>query len=100
MKVLVLSLLNYQVEDEKTGSVIAGSNLNYVSPDSVYDNLNYFGYYPSKVKIDEEVVKKFKLNTQKYPFSADLKFDISITPKGKAVPVLKEVTDIKSLDIF
>lgn len=100
MKVFVLNAMHYDFTDEKTGKQISGINLNYISPDVYYDNLDYVGLLPSKLKISQEVFDKYKLKNQKYPFTADLSFDMSITPKGKSFPVLTKIENIKSIELF
>lgn len=100
MKVLVLNVMNYDFEDKENKKQISGINLNYISEDVYYENLNYVGHLSSKLKITQDIVDKYKLTKQNYPFTADLTFDMSITPKGKSIPVLKTIENIKFVDVF
>ena len=101
MKALLLGILEWSITDDNTGEVKEGINLNYVSPDVFYDSMNgVTGLYPSKCKVDKDIVKNSKLLNFNYPVLANLEFTTTVTPKGKAVAVLSSVKDVKALDIF
>lgn len=101
MKALINGILEWSITDEKTGEVKDGVNIYYSSPAVYYENLTgVSGLYPAKCKISPELVSKYKMRSLSYPLTADLEFDSLVTPKGKAVVVLSDIKNIKSLSLF
>ena len=101
MKALINGILEWSITDEKTGEVKEGVNIYYSSPAVYYENLTgVSGLYPAKCKISPELVSKYKMRSLSYPFTADLEFVSLVTPKGKAVVVLSDIKNIKSLSLF
>lgn len=101
MKALINGILEWSMTDDKTGEVKEGVNIYYSSPAVFYENLSgVSGLYPAKCKISSELVSKYKLRNLSYPLTAELEFTSAVTPKGKAVAVLSDIKNIKSLGLF
>ena len=101
MKALINGILEWSMTDDKTGEVKEGVNIYYSSPAVFYENLTgVSGLFPAKCKISLDLVNKHKLRSLSYPLIADLEFTSAVTPKGKAVAVLSDVKNIKSLGLF
>ncbi len=101
MKALLFGFMEWSITDERTGEVKEGINLNYVSPSVYYENIiGVTGLMPAKCKISQDFVKQHKLKNFDFPVSADLKFETTVTPKGKGVAVLTDITDVKPIKLF
>ena len=55
---------------------------------------------PAKCKISQDFVNQHKLKNFNFPVSADLKFETTVTPKGKGVAVLTDITAVKPIKLF
>lgn len=100
MKALVLNLLSYNFVNKDSGEVVQGVNLNYISPEVFYDNIDLIGMQNSKVKISEDFINKNKLKEKEFPFVCDLQFEARPLPNGKSQVVLSAISNIKKVNIF
>lgn len=97
-KALVLSGDSWSMTDEKTGQILEGISVWFLTPYRTQDNPGQAGYKPAKVGASADVFAK--LRAIKLPAICEMVYGAKPGAAGKATLVLLDVLNPAPVDLF
>lgn len=95
---LVLSADAWSMPDEKTGEILSGVSIWFLTDYRAQDHATQVGYKPAKVGGTPEILEK--LRTISLPAQCEMHYGAKPGAAGKATLILNDVTFVKSVDVF
>lgn len=95
---LILSADAWSMPDEKTGEVLSGVSIWFLTDYREQNHATQVGYKPAKVGGTHEILEK--LRTMALPAQCEMTYGAKPGAAGKATLVLNDVTFVKAVDVF
>lgn len=95
---LILSADAWAMTDEKSGEVLKGVSIWFLTEYRTQDNDSQVGYKPAKVGGTPEILAK--LRTINLPAQCEMVYGAKPGAAGKATLVLNDITFVKTIDVF
>lgn len=95
---LVLSADAWNMTDEKSGELLSGVSIWFLTDYRAQDHATQVGYKPAKVSGTPEILEK--LRSISLPAQCEMHYSAKPGAGGKATLILADVTFVKSVDVF
>lgn len=95
---LVLSADAWNMTDEKTGELLSGVSIWFLTNYRAQNHATQVGYKPAKVAGTPEILEK--LRSISLPAQCKMHYSAKPGAGGKATLILSDVTFVKSVDVF